>query len=186
MFCKLPLKVAETGKTGLQFQADILRRLITFEVSKHKEDHQWDLDEIGVFELISDYLLLRDFDIGTHTNLANSILQLYGEAFFEPKQLEELLKLHKSEEPPTEEIRQKIREAVSPFCYFAASIWQALQKDENPLSPRDAYWLGAVDELYDTTLPCKRQVAEEDEPNQPNLGSSASTAQAIPSSQSRT
>jgi hypothetical protein len=60
------------------------------------------------------------------------------------------------------------RNSVIPFCYFATAIWNALQHNENSLSPEDAYWLGAVDEVYDSQLPCLREIAES-EVEQSNL-----------------
>ena len=71
-------------------------------------------------------------------------------------------------------------QTIKPFCYFTSMIWQALQEDENPLSSKDAYWLGAVDEVYDSGLPCLRDVAEAQDPEQPNLPASDSTAPAKP------
>jgi hypothetical protein len=37
------------------------------------------------------------------------------------------------------------------------------------LRPSDAYWLGAIDEIYDTALPSLRDIAEGDDEDQETL-----------------
>jgi ATP-dependent protease ClpP protease subunit len=172
--CELRQEVAEkarqTGKQGLRFEAHVLKKIIDFEVVKNKTA-EWCLDEEGVFQVVSDYLLLREYDMGDHMALVKNIAQLYGHAFFGDDEMKQILAASKTDEFEAIKpmVLKRFAEAITPFCYFAASIWQGLQRDENPLNPKEAYWLGAVDEVYDSGLPCKRELAEEDDPEQPDL-----------------
>ena len=89
--------------------------------------------------MVSDYLLLRDYDVGKHAKLVKKMIERFAYAFFEE---EEIDLLEKAPEPTPDELvkltREKMRECIKPFCYFAASIWQSLHEDENPLSAKDA------------------------------------------------
>ncbi len=161
-----------SGKKGVDFEAAVLRKVIIYEVTRNKRAG-WGLDAKGISQIVSDYLLLRDYDIGRHIRLIDNLSRRFGDAFFEQTELTRLEELHKKGETGGEEftkiVNQRTHKTIKPFCYFATSIWQGLQVDENLLSPKHAYWLGAVDEVYDTNLPCIRQIAEAQHPLQSDL-----------------
>jgi hypothetical protein len=50
---------------------------------------------------------------------------------------------------------------MHPLWYFVVSLFRLLQQGEFTLTPRDAYWLGIVDEVIGATdLPCPRLLLE--------------------------
>ena len=61
-------------------------------------------------------------------------------------------------------------EYIFPF-YFVVSLFRLLQQGEFYLTPRDAYWLGIVDEVIgDTDLPCPRLLLESQLSTSPKEG----------------
>lgn len=165
-------KVKGLGKKGVDFEAAVLRKILIYEVSRNKGT-DWCLNRRGVFQIAADYLLLRDYDLGRHVRLMNTLVERFGFAFFEEAELKQMLAAQEqgnATDPANQAlVTGRIQQTIKPFCYFASSIWEGLQEDENALSPRDAYWLGAVDEVYDSNLPCLREIAESQDPAQSNL-----------------
>lgn len=176
-------RAAKSGKKGLEFEAAVLNAVIEHEVEKNKPNN-WSLDSNGVFQIASDYLLLRDYDLGKHVQLIQTIFERFSHAFFDNEEIKQMVAA-KEKGQTDDSVKQiadkRIQHTIKPFCYFTSSIWQSLQEEENPLSPRDAYWLGCVDEVYDTKLPCLRDVVESQTPQQPNLPTSPVKGQSPPS-----
>jgi len=157
------LKAArESGKRNLEFEAEVLRGIIDFEVNKNK-DSDWCLNAFGINQVVKDYLLLRDYDVGKHTALIDRMTERFHYVFFEDEEIDKINAIPEGEKPPEELVdltKIKMAQKIKPFCYFTTSIWQGLQEEENPLTPNDAYWLGAIDEIYDSNLPCLRSIME--------------------------
>ena len=173
-----------SGKIGVEFEATVLHSVIDYEVEKNKNS-RWALDERGIYQIASDYLLLRDYDTGRHVRLIETLVSRFSNAFFSDEELnkfEEAAANESASETAKQIAISRGHETIKPFCYFTSMIWQSLQEDENPLSSRDAYWLGAVDEVYDSGLPCLRDVAEALDPQQPDLPVSDATEQPKPAS----
>jgi ATP-dependent protease ClpP protease subunit len=166
-----------SGKQGLEFEATVLKSVIEYEVEKHKHT-KWILDDRGIFQIASDYLLLRDYDVGRHVRLIETLITRFSHAFFSPEEINQFDEAagNKSASETVQQLAiSRGKQTIKPFCYFASMIWRGLQQDENPLSSIDAYWLGAVDEVYDSKLPCLREVVESQDPEQPDLPASDST-----------
>lgn len=173
-----------SGKMGVEFEATVLHSVIDYEVEKNK-NNKWTLDEKGIYQIASDYLLLRDYDLGRHVRLVETILARFSHAFFTQEELNKFAEASANEsigEAAKQLVINRGHQTIKPFCYFTSMIWRGLQEDENPLSSRDAYWLGAVDEVYDSGLPCLRDIAEAQDPQQPDLPDSDSTAPVKPTS----
>ena len=77
-------------------------------------------------------------------------------------------------------------EKIKPFHYFALSICRQLQERENSLSARDAYWIGAIDEIMGaTSFVTQRMVMENQAPSPPASQTASSTNEPqLPVSQS--
>lgn len=61
-----------------------------------------------------------------------------------------------SEEERQKWMWEKTASKVKMFWYFVVCVWRNLQEEENPLTPSEAYWLGAVDEVLGTSLSALR------------------------------
>ena len=141
---------------GIDFEAEILRRIITFEANKAKASGKttWNVGQV-----VNDFSLLKQYDTGSHHQFFERIVQRFGDAFFTKAELTEVNT--STPTPETEKaFTQKVQQRIIPFCYFAASICDVLHQQENPLTAEDAYWLGEVDEIYGSELPCLRIVEE--------------------------
>lgn len=178
---KVVQKVRASGKKGIDFESTLLRGVIDFEVRRNKSNPDWALNAQGVSQVMSDFLLLRDYDLGRHRQLMKTLIQRFSNTFFEPEHVTKIEESIEKGVEPDEETKKlvwkRMDEVIKPFCYFTASIWQHMQEEENPLTPRDAYWLGAVDEVFDSNLPCLRAIAEADKPDQTNLDLPPNTSQ---------
>jgi hypothetical protein len=176
-------RVIASGKTGIDFGGSVLGRLVAYEVRRLKRRAATELSEDATSEIFSNWLLLREYDMGGHMQILRTIAKRFAGAFFTAEQLVQI----KAEPnaPASETIVSGVMTtAIKPFCYFASCIWEALQEDENPLSTRDAYALGVIDEVYDSGLPCLRDTMESQTPQQPNLPMPSSSGPAPPSVQS--
>lgn len=188
-------KLRSSGRNGIEFEAAVLKRVISYEIARHKKDDEWDLDAEGIVDVVSDYLTLREYDVGKHVGLVMMILNRFPLAFFSEDEFKQLGNLAGNltskaiKEQATTDLGKmvldKLENYVKPLCYFTSSIWRAMHEEENPLTPVDAYWLGAIDEVYGTRLPCLRVIAEADKPEQPNLPLATSTEPEPPSAQSQ-
>lgn len=168
---KVVKKITASGKKGLDLESALFRGVIDFGVRRNRGNKEWRLNADGVAQVTADYLLLRDYDVGRHIRLVRTLIERFMHTFFDEAEVAVVAAVDwKGEKPPNPEtlamITSRVNDVIKPFCYFTASIWQHLQEEENPLTPRDAYWLGAVDEVYDSGLPCLRAIAEADKPEQ--------------------
>jgi len=66
----------------------------------------------------------------------------------------------KSRKEPDTWLMPRVSPELNSLWYFVVSLWRNLQEDENALSPEDAYWLGAIDEIQGSTYPCNRLAVE--------------------------
>lgn len=146
----------------VKYEAGILREVINFEIKRSKKEHmEMSLDADGISQIVDDFLILRDYHVGRANNWLRRTALRYGPVFLSP---EERKSFDSMQVKPKEEVEKWLLPLVyphiKPFVYFTYSLCRYLQEQENPLTPRDAYWLGAVDEIMGNKLPCLRQVVE--------------------------
>ena len=170
-------KARQAQKSGLKFEAAVLHGVINYEV-KRNANTDWSLGGKGngLLRVVSDFTLQRDYDVGHHTRLVWNLFAKFSSAFFTEQDIATIKAVVANADKPSgvsdetlNYANSRIEEVIKPFCYFAASLWQGLQEEENPLRPSDAYWLGAIDEIYDTALPSLRDIAEGDDEDQETL-----------------
>ena len=146
--------------SDLKSQIKFLVELVKFEHKRNKKSG-WTLQN-GILQVTSDFTLLQEYHFEHLNSLLWNIISRYSPHFFEPAEVEILDKLFETKDPTftSQPILDKIVLIIKPFCFFADSIWRSLQINENPLTPADAYWLGAIDEVTGSQLPCLRMIAE--------------------------
>jgi ATP-dependent protease ClpP protease subunit len=175
-------KAAASGKKGLEFGGTVLSHIVKSQVKRCKWKGEHELTEEAVNQIISNWMLLREYDMGGHMRHIQMIAKRFQSSFFTPEEIKEI-----SAEPRSEAaegiLLNVVNRAIRPFCYFAHCIWLALQEEENPLSARDAFALGVIDEVYDSRLPSLRETMESQPPEQPNLPARSSSAPGLPSEQ---
>jgi Protease subunit of ATP-dependent Clp proteases len=158
----------------------VLRALVEHELKFYRK-HNLVLNEAGINELASDYLVLRDGVFGEHVTLIRRAVRTWGAAFLsEPDfQLYRSKKEANKEEAATAILLKKAGPVAEPFFYFVIHLCRNLLKGENRLSPVDAYWLGIVDEVAGTSLTGERLLAERTKAPPPAV---APPAESLPSS----
>jgi hypothetical protein len=149
------------GLRGVDFEAEVLTRIVQFEVAKSKQDkpHEWSPSRV-----LREFMMLKEYDTGSHNQFFEKILHRFGDAFFTTAEAEQMRLFESQEDKQQEFFDSKAKKTLLPFCYFAASVCLTLHQLENPLTAHDAYWLGEVDEVYGSQMPCIRVVEESDEP----------------------
>jgi Clp protease len=161
-------KATASGKTGLEFGGTVLREIVKSYVRSCKRSGETEMTEEAVYQIISNWILLREYDMGGHMKHIQMIARRFEANFFTPDEIKQV-----KGEPKSEVTRcmvaDVVKRSIRPFCYFAHCICSALQEEENPLSAKDAFALGVVDEVYDSGLPSLRETMESQPPEQPNL-----------------
>jgi hypothetical protein len=136
-------------------------KAVAVHLTRKKEDREAGLTDAKLSEIVSAYKLLRDYHLGPHTKALKTVIKRFGVWFLNTTEGAHYTSLNSG--PP--ESREKWLEAtvwpkMKPFWYLVVAIWQALQEEENPISPADAYWLGVVDEVAGTDLCALRTAIE--------------------------
>lgn len=143
---------------GNKFEAAILREIVDYEVEQNT-GKDWALNAQGIGQVVEDYSILRDYHAGEHNGFLNPLVETYSPVFMSPS---ELAAYEKSEGKARDKMKDQLSARIQPFWYFTISLCRYLQEEENPLTNKDAYWLGAVDEVFGSGLPCIREIQETD------------------------
>jgi hypothetical protein len=169
------------GESPADCDCKIFRMILAYELKENKGT-DWMLDEAGVGSVVADYLLLRDYHLGGHTNKLSSMVKRFWRSFLDPNEIKTYEQLQAG---PKEELEKWLFDIASPrirpFWYFVVSLWRALQTEDYSIGPNDAYRLGAVDEVYGLRRPCYRLAVEEKVDEEPT---SSTSEQAPPPAQS--
>jgi hypothetical protein len=138
----------------------VLKAVLDFEL-KHGGKKNWSLDDEGLAAVVADYVLLRDFHMGEHNQSLAKMVKRFGISFLSPEELQEYEKISGAPQQERDDwLWGKAGAKVKLFWYFVVCIWRNLQQEENPLTPAEAYWLGAVDEVAGTHLAALRWTME--------------------------
>lgn len=139
-----------------KYDAAILREIVDYEV-KQNAGKDWTLNAHGIGQVVEDYSILRDYHTGEHNNFLHPLVETFSPAFMSPSENEAFLK---ADDNTKKSLKQKLAVKIQPFWYFTVSLCRHLQEEENALTNEDAYWLGAVDEIIGSGLPCIRELVE--------------------------
>jgi ATP-dependent protease ClpP protease subunit len=180
----LTQKVLEKSKafhsrSPVRSDAKVLIGVIKHEISEYeKKKKHWRIDERGAIQIVSDYLAIRDYNLGEHREIMGGLLKNFGIDFLPDSDKPEYKKLQQSD--PKKSITflwERAMPTLEPLWYYTISLCRILLEDENRLTPADAYWMGIIDEVIGTDLTGFRAVAEANQykpkPSQPHPASSA-------------
>ena len=172
----LPKVVPKMGKRT-SYAADDAKVLI--EVLKHElsenKGKTWRLDDRGISKLTSDYFVLRDYNLGEYTSLLSDLLGIFGAEFLTPSEAKRFSKI-KNGEKKVEFLFDHAAVRLNPLWYFTVSLCRQLMRGENSLTPKNAYYLGIVDEVIGTDLPGRRSVSEQAEKEAAKAAAKASSS----------
>lgn len=181
----LPVVVPKLGKriNPAADDAKVLIGVIKHELKINK-GKSWLLDERGVSQIVTDYLLLRDYNLGEHTVMVRKVLDHFGVGFLTDKEFKKYESLKGDGKKTLELLSQCAAPHLLPLWYFAVSLCRQLMRGEHQLTPPDAYYLGLVDEVIGTKLIGRRLVTEQivaDQESATKTASKKSTSAASPS-----
>jgi ATP-dependent protease ClpP protease subunit len=158
----LPVVVPKMGKriNPAADDAKVLIGVIKHELKINK-GKPWMLDERGVNQIVADYLLLRDYNLGEHRALVHQLLRSFGVGFLSDEEFKKYEKLKDDRKKTLELLTQCAAPYLLPLWYFTVSLCRQLMRGETRLTPTDGYYLGLVDEVIGTKLIGRRLVAEQ-------------------------
>lgn len=154
----------EPGEAGIKHDTKVFRAVLAYELRLNRGS-DWRLDSDGLTRVSEDYFLLRDFYIGEHHAVVESLIEGYGHYFLEGEAGKEWREKQAADgESAKKFLTEKTFPLVKLFWYFTIVLARLLQQGENRLEAEDAYWLGAADEVVGTEMRGERMIMEEDFP----------------------
>ena len=70
------------------------------------------------------------------------------------------VKIHKKDDEKAQWLTERSEQKLQPLWYFMVSLCRLLQSDDFDLNPKEAYWLGLIDEVPGSDLPNLRVMFE--------------------------
>lgn len=104
------------------------------------------LSEGGMSKISADFQLLLDFYFGDYSKSVKLWTSIYGQFFLSKEETNYYNKLLEDDAKKTWVLKNS-QKKIGALWYFMVSICRILQTDDFDLSPRDAYWLGLVNEV---------------------------------------
>lgn len=163
----LTAKPPKKAHTSAEFEAFLFRRILDFELKKHKREEAWSFLSLGFERIEEKFKLLIDARVGEHhKRMISRLCYQWKDLFLSNEQMVEWGRV---EEPDRAEwLYQKIGEQLRPIWFLLVSIGRLLQKGEFRLSAEDAYWLGLIDEVIGREdLHSLRQIVEYTDSQEP-------------------
>jgi ATP-dependent protease ClpP protease subunit len=162
IFNERGFKVEASGKLA-QMEVEVLKLILDYELKQERQpDYPWSLSEGGLVEVERDFNQFIDYFLGEYRGHLEGLIPELGDLFLDDTELAEWKAL--SEKPAAEQaewLKARVESKMHPLWYFVVSLFRLLQQGEFTLTPRDAYWLGIVDEVIGATdLPCPRLLLE--------------------------
>ncbi len=143
----------------VKMQADVLKRIIDYEV--RRQPAGFSFSEDGLACLKSDFLQLIDYFGGQHQRHLKAVRDRYATIFLTPDERQHIKSFAASKAKEQKEWQEKtVSPRMLPLWYFVVSMCRLLYEGENPLTAREGFWLGIVDEVAGSDLPCLRVAAE--------------------------
>jgi hypothetical protein len=152
-----------TNLSGARWESEMFKAVLKYKVNLHKND-RWRLSGSGLQEVTEDFGLLHDFHFGDQRQELKKWNRTYGEMVLSDQEKTEYGNLTGTIAEREKWLTDKSAPKLRPIWYLMVSICRLLQGDDYRLSARQAYWLGLIDEVPGSDLPCLRTAAESDPP----------------------
>ena len=156
-------RMRKAGKRKLsatESEARIFFAILTAKVKAHAGD-QWLLSDLGLAEVSNDFKLLYDFYGGSQSKESSRYVDLYGKLFLSEAESAELPGIPEKDSKAW--IANKASDKIQNLWYLMVSICRLLQTADYILGAEEGYWLGLLDEVLGSDLPCLRVAAEASE-----------------------
>ncbi len=149
-----------------KWESEMFIAILKYKMNLHKRD-RWLLSESGLQEATDDFGLLHDFHFGSQRRELEKWNKTYGEMVLSDQEKIDYVNLTTPVEEREKWLTDKSAPKLRPIWYLMVSICRLLQGDDYNLPAHQAYWLGLIDEVPGSDLPCLRTAAESDPPDPP-------------------
>jgi ATP-dependent protease ClpP protease subunit len=160
-----PPPAEETEPSLVAGQIRIAHALLDYELARRDRPPGWSLLNGGLDELTRHFLQLADFVAGEHNQHRQRLVDDYGLVMLTQEENSKLVTLPETDRASW--LIQRAEPRMGEFWYFVVCLSRRLQTGENGLSAEAAYWLGLVDEVPGSGLPCMRHILESNTPASP-------------------
>jgi len=138
------LKIASNESPAAK-DLKVLTEIISTHQKKSKNP-SWRLAEHNVSAILSEFFLLREYEIGRYPRVLEEIIRMYGTEFLNANDFKKYKSLRSAASRMKFLTKQSLAQ-IREFWYYTAAVAEQLLYGENRLTPYDAYWLGAIDEI---------------------------------------
>jgi hypothetical protein len=145
--------------TPSKFESEMLKAVVNYKVKIHKKD-KWLLSGVGLREVCEDFDLLHDFHFGSQRRDLNRLVSVFNIMFLSKEQQKEYEQLVATKDEKRKWLEERSESKLEPLWYFMVSLCRLLQSDDFDLDPKEAYWLGLIDEIPGSNLPNLRVMFE--------------------------
>jgi hypothetical protein len=146
---------AAVPKRQAEIEAERLKAIVDFEVSRNSNSPDWTFKNDGLNRLADDFFLLNEYLESQQNPRFQNWCKGLGRMTLSNEEQIEIAQIS-DEDTKNEKIIDKVRPALEPVWSFFVALCHALQEGENELTAMDAYWLGLVDEVVGASLPTSR------------------------------
>jgi ATP-dependent protease ClpP protease subunit len=145
-----------------RWESEMFKAILKYKMNSHKND-RWLLSEGGLQEATEDFGLLHDFYFGAQRQELKKWNRTYGEMVLSDQEKTDFGNFAGNIAERDQWLTDKSAPKLLPIWYLMVSICRLLQGDDYYLPARQAYWLGLIDEVPGSDLPCLRTAAESDQ-----------------------
>jgi ATP-dependent protease ClpP protease subunit len=141
----------------IELQKRFLHKIIKHEAEQNKDKANWSLLKQGLVSLREHTSQVYDYLTGEHMDSLSKHVDEYAEMLLSEEECKEYDNIRRQDVTASKKWLAKTAEPrMRDFWYFVICLCRELQKGENRLTAENAYWLGLVDEVIGTNLPCLR------------------------------
>jgi ATP-dependent protease ClpP protease subunit len=135
----------------------LLRTILDFE-EKRNDLSKWTLSSSGLDQIRRDFLLLSKFFTKYARGLGNKV-DVWGKFFLTPEQKNKFDAIA-DKSAQVSYLAEQATPEIEKLWTLTVMLSQALHKQDCHFTPEETYWLGLIDEVAASDLPCKRMTVE--------------------------
>jgi len=163
-------KKQKKGQRPALLEAEQIKVLLDFELEANKKNIEWTFRNGGLGTVTDDFYLLTEYLEGAEDDHLKEWCADFGKFAISAAE-KTAIDAIPDEQERTRRIIDLVRPIIAPVWSFFVALCHALQEGENPLTAKDAYWLGLIDEVLGDNDMCALRLLMEykDDPPPPPL-----------------
>jgi ATP-dependent protease ClpP protease subunit len=134
-----------TAKSGRDLEAFQIKAIVDFELKDNKDRENWNFENAGLKSVADDFFLLNEYLNNYQSFFFNSLCTRHGNNVLTTQERDDI-----ENAPEAEREQRKVDTAkprLMPIWSFVFALCHALQIGDNTLTPKDAFYLGLIDEV---------------------------------------